>query len=163
VARKLPTWFLAADLEGAAGIALVKCASRYDAAVGTTFKQFARQNVIGACIDAARRKEYIERGHASLNSYEYSFLRYSHGERGNKDTCIDTRLNPEALMIESEEQDRVASAMARLPARHRKVIQRVYFDGLSIGEAAPEFGVGASRLCQIHRKALAMLRELCAA
>lgn len=152
MAARLPTWFLAEDLEGPAAIALVKAASRYDAAVGTTFRQFARQTVIGACYDAARRREYKERGHMQME------------EQGH--AAYDPRPSAEDLVIADQEaartRQRVAAGMAQLPARHRLAIERIYFDGMSLEEAAPEFGVGSSRLCQIHREALGMLQELCA-
>jgi RNA polymerase sigma factor for flagellar operon FliA len=152
VAAQLPTWFTAQDLEGPVAIALVKAAARYDASRGTSFRQFARQRIVGACYDAARRNEYRERGHAQLDGWE--------------DAAPDSAPDPLALAIDAQEKERsrerLAAAIAALPERHRLAIERIYYDGLSLEGAAPEFGVGSSRLCQIHREALGMLRELCA-
>lgn len=140
MAGLLPSWFLPEDLEGAAGIALVKAASRYDDRVGTSFRQFARPSVLGACFDASRRREYRERGHSAII-----------GDQS------DPQPSPEASAIAAQRAERARDCVAELPARHRLAIERIYFDGLTLEEAAPEFGVGASRLCQLHREALAML------
>lgn len=152
MARVLPSWFTAADLEGPAGIALVKAASRYDATVGTSFRQFARQSVIGACFDAARRREYKERAHVQIEEQSAAMR--------------DPSPSAEALAIANQEAERtrrrVGAAIAKLPPRHRLVILSIYGEGLTLEAAAPRFGVGSSMLCRIHREALGLLRELLA-
>jgi RNA polymerase sigma factor for flagellar operon FliA len=157
VAAQLPTWFTASDLEGAVAIALVKAAARYDARRGTSFRQFARQRIVGACYDAVRRNEYRERGHLSLDTHN---LDSPSGIAYFPPAC-ELGPSPEALAIDGQRaarsRDRLAAAMDTLPDRHRLAIERIYYDGLSLESAAPEFGVGSSRLCQIHREALAML------
>ena len=49
--------------------------------------------------------------------------------------------------------------MAQLPEMQKKVLAMYYYENMKLSEIAPLFGVTESRICQIHREAVAVLRE----
>lgn len=49
-------------------------------------------------------------------------------------------------------------AIAKLPERERKIIERIYFDGATLREAGTELGVTESRACQLRAQAIARLK-----
>ena len=160
VSRRLPTWFRAEDLEGAAAIGLLRAASRYDGgrvgaghATAPAFRQYAMQIVRGACYSAVRRKEYKERSHSDLRAI------------GNPATGMEDpaeEANPEQLAARVERDAAVNTAVAKLSPDLRRLIQRVYYEEATLDELSREFGLCASRMSQLHRRALQMLRGLLA-
>lgn len=71
---------------------------------------------------------------------------------GNTD--MDPRIN-----LESEEfQDSIAECITRLPEREATVLALYYQEELHLREIGEVLGVTESRVCQIHRQALARLR-----
>lgn len=69
-------------------------------------------------------------------------------------TDVDPRLN-----LESEEfQQSIAECITRLPEREATVLALYYQEELHLKEIGEVLGVTESRVCQIHRQALARLR-----
>jgi RNA polymerase sigma factor for flagellar operon FliA len=67
---------------------------------------------------------------------------------------MDPRIN-----LESEEfQDSIAECITRLPEREATVLALYYQEELHLKEIGEVLGVTESRVCQIHRQALARLR-----
>jgi RNA polymerase sigma factor for flagellar operon FliA len=67
---------------------------------------------------------------------------------------LDPRIN-----LESEEfQDSIAECITRLPEREATVLALYYQEELHLKEIGEVLGVTESRVCQIHRQALARLR-----
>lgn len=157
VAHKLPSWFTADDLTGPAEIGLIQAAERYQASTGVPFRAYARTRVYGACVDSARRREYKERGHQSLDEAVV-------GEDGPREVSLAEQIrdpgpSPEQKASDSE-MEAVWDQVRKLPKQYRLLIERVYADGRTLVELAERSGLGESRLSQIHRKALGMLREM---
>lgn len=144
VAGMLPTWFTAEDLTGPAEIALVKTAEQYDPGRGIPFRPFAQRRIYGACFDSIRRREYQEHGHLQIEDV----------------IVIAGAPGPEQQAI-SGQQRGVWAIVQRLPSRHAVVILAVYGGGMTLESLAEMVGVRASRLSQIHREALRMLKKDC--
>ncbi|MBC7345331.1 MAG: sigma-70 family RNA polymerase sigma factor, partial [Clostridia bacterium] len=53
----------------------------------------------------------------------------------------------------------LARAIAELPERDRIVITLYYYEGLTLREIGEVLGVTESRVCQLHGRAVAKLRE----
>lgn len=53
---------------------------------------------------------------------------------------------------------RALSAVRGLPSRERLVLERLYLEDASLGEAARELGISRSRACRLHRQGLARVR-----
>jgi RNA polymerase sigma factor (sigma-70 family) len=154
VAKKLPTWFTVDDLIGPAEIGLIRAAEKYDRLpLFSQFHVFALRYVRGACLDAVRRREYKERGHKSLDEP----LTASGETRG--DIMRDPNPSPEQ-QAQTREMEAVWGYVWKLPEIHQRVIRALYIDGSTLVELAQTANVGESRLSQIHREALAMLRTM---
>jgi RNA polymerase sigma factor FliA len=83
---------------------------------------------------------------------------------GDQVSLLDTLHDPEApdpakVMDESELDDRVADAIARLPEREKLVIALYYYENLTLREIGEVLGVTESRISQLHTKAVLRLRS----
>jgi RNA polymerase sigma factor for flagellar operon FliA len=65
-----------------------------------------------------------------------------------------------ALLEDSEEVDKVAHALQKLPEREQQVIAFYYYEGLTLKEIGSVLGVTESRVSQLHGKALVALRGM---
>ncbi len=158
VSNLLPTWFTADDLTGPVEIALVRLAEQYDPARGIPFKAYAQRRIYGACFDAVRRKEYIERGHMSLDETRESGANIE-SLRVNPTIAEPRSTGPSPEELASDAQFvRIWYWVQQLPSRHALVIFAVYAGGMTLEQLATKVDVGASRLSQIHHEALRMLR-----
>lgn len=149
IAEKLPTWFLAEDLQGAVEIALIERAEKYQSYQRIPFRAFAFRRIVGACYDAVRRKEYIERAHYSIDA--------------NTETepiqAEDPGPSPER-MCELKEMCFIWQHVAKLPAKHAKVIRLLYREQKTGLEAGKRMGMSESWVSKRHAEALAMLRKM---
>lgn len=135
------------ELPGTAIIALTECASSFDPARGVAFPLFAQQRIRGACLDSIRRRHYTN-GTATEYTREASERR------------LDVeQAPPEAALISEDTKARVMEAIASLPGRYAVLIFLHYIEERTLEQIAPTLGVGASRLSQLHREALAKLKE----
>jgi len=85
------------------------------------------------------------------------------GERGDKlslvDTLEDTKAEDPVMAFETEETKYLlAKAINTLPEREKIVVTLYYFEGLTLAEIGDILGVTESRVCQIHTKAVGVLR-----
>jgi DNA-directed RNA polymerase specialized sigma subunit len=62
-----------------------------------------------------------------------------------------------------EQKDWLKRAIASLPAKNREIIERYYFEEVSLEEIGDRMGLSKSWVCRIHAKSLIMLRETLAA
>jgi len=149
----LPNGFTADDLTGPVEIALVKLADQYRKyqrpgfATPVPFRAFAQRRIYGACIDSIRRREYREKQHQSLES--------------GKSLPQASGASPEA-QAQASERRQVWGIVQSLPPRHALVILSVYAGDMTLLDLSQLVDVSPSRLSQIHREALGMLRESCA-
>lgn len=145
VAREVPAQ-MRGELEGVALIALTECAGQYDPGRGVAFPLYAQQRVRGACLDSIRRRHWIT-GTAVEHTREA-------GERR-----VENSKSAEAAVIDEAAKARLMDAIAALPGRYAVLIYLHYIEERSLEQIAPKLGVGASRLSQLHREGLGMLRE----
>lgn len=85
-------------------------------------------------------------------------------ERGENltlgDTLADTQGQDPTTAFEVEElRHLLAEAINRLPEREKIVITLYYYEGLTLAEIGQVLGVTESRVCQMHTKAVLMLRS----
>lgn len=66
--------------------------------------------------------------------------------------------NPDQLFARSELRSKLASAMATLPVRYRKVVELYYQRDMTMKEIGDVLGVNESRVSQIHKSALERLQ-----
>ncbi len=75
------------------------------------------------------------------------------------DTIADRRYDPVEAFDTDEMKYLLADAISRMPDRVRCVLIFYYYEGLTLAEIGEILGVTESRVCQIHTKALARLRQ----
>jgi RNA polymerase sigma factor for flagellar operon FliA len=67
--------------------------------------------------------------------------------------------DPQAIVDQGEQRDRIADAIAALPEREKLVIALYYYENLTLREIGEVLGVTESRVSQLHTKAVLRLRS----
>jgi RNA polymerase sigma factor for flagellar operon FliA len=107
--------------------------------------------------DIAKAESNSEQGRVHALDLQLS----SDSESGSislADTLTDD-LGDLGSMFENIDPEAVVEAMSLLDEREMKVVAMHYYLGRSLAEIGREFGVTESRVCQIHTKALKLIRE----
>jgi RNA polymerase sigma factor FliA len=83
-------------------------------------------------------------------------------DRGEKvslvDTLADKGFDPSTGVESQETRSLLAAAINELSEREKIVVTLYYFEGLTLAEIGEILGVTESRVCQIHTKAVGVLR-----
>jgi RNA polymerase sigma factor for flagellar operon FliA len=83
-------------------------------------------------------------------------------DRGEKvslvDTLADKGFDPSTGVESQETRGLLAAAINQLSEREKIVVTLYYFEGLTLAEIGEILGVTESRVCQIHTKAVGVLR-----
>jgi RNA polymerase sigma factor (sigma-70 family) len=156
LARRLATPYqilwpnLRDEFESAAMFALVECAGRFATAENRSFSAFARHRIRGALVDVQRAT--IPRGWNRNRpdpprTIAFSNLQEPFPKTGRRD---DNRL---------EEEEAADHLLKGLPPRYRAVFRCMYIHRKTQEDTARVLGVSPSRVCQIHQKGLALLRQ----
>jgi RNA polymerase sigma factor for flagellar operon FliA len=66
---------------------------------------------------------------------------------------------PDTAYEEQETKERIARALATLPARERRLISLYYYGDVTMKEIGAELGVNESRVSQLHARAVQRLRQ----
>jgi RNA polymerase sigma factor for flagellar operon FliA len=74
------------------------------------------------------------------------------------DTLADTGLDPASGLEGQETRGLLAAAINSLSEREKIVVTLYYFEGMTLAEIGEILGVTESRVCQIHTKAVHLLR-----
>ncbi len=84
-------------------------------------------------------------------------------DRGEKvslvDTLADKGFDPSTGVESQETRGLLAAAINELSEREKIVVTLYYFEGLTLAEIGDILGVTESRVCQIHTKAVGVLRD----
>jgi RNA polymerase sigma factor FliA len=75
------------------------------------------------------------------------------------DTLADRGLDPTQGVESQETRGLLAAAINSLSEREKIVVTLYYFEGLTLNEIGGILGVTESRVCQIHTKAVGLLRN----
>lgn len=76
-----------------------------------------------------------------------------------RDLPADDASRPAEVVEQADLRAAVAAASASLPERERRLMAWYYDDDLNLREIAERLGVSESRVCQLHGRALARVRE----
>ncbi len=74
--------------------------------------------------------------------------------------AADDRAGAVTTMVLREQRERLAAAIADLPARHQQLLSLYYVDGLKLKEIGVLFSVTESRICQLLRGVVSTLRTV---
>ena len=149
----------AEDLYQEARLGLLHAARRYDACRKVPFGAYARRRIAGAVGDALRSNDHLTRD-----------ARLKLKASGQEDFSAPVPLlEPERVRSNGAWPDRqvayaesrrlLEGAVSTLPARLRALIRCYYRDGKTMREIGAQFGVNESRISQLHKRALCMLRQ----
>ncbi len=72
----------------------------------------------------------------------------------------DGKSNPLELLKDERFRDALVSAIGKLPERERMLMGMHYEQDMNLREIGEVFGVGESRVCQLHSQAVARLRSM---
>jgi RNA polymerase sigma-32 factor len=129
-----------------------------------TMSEAETQRLADALGVAPREVETMEQRLAAADSS----LNAPFGETGEdswQDVLADDRPTPEEIVTEADDTEHrhglLASALDRLPARERRIIQarQLAEDGATLEELGRELGVSKERVRQLERRAFLRLRK----
>ena len=69
-------------------------------------------------------------------------------------------MSPDRAFEQREVKDRMRAAMARLPARERKILSLYYYAEATMKQIGQTIGVNESRVSQLHARAIQRLRKI---
>ena len=156
------------DLFSFGVIGLMDAIEKFKPEMGHTFKTYGAVRIRGAMSDGIRTLNWLPRGAQQRASrviekivpMDFQTATTSVGVR-IQDTLSDPHAETPLDGLELQaDHDEVVEAIRSLPERERTVITRYYFERQRLAQIGLELGVTESRICQLHRAALVMLRDI---
>ena len=161
ISKRLPRCVDPQDLYQDACVGLIRAAARYDAGRNASFRTYARRPVGGAVIDGLRRADHLSRDERRRVKAQGDDAGPMHVAASHDLAGV---LQPPERCAATAERDRVLqAAIGTLPVRLRILIRAYYHGGQTMREIGCRLGVNESRVSQIHKRALGLLREHMAA
>lgn len=143
----------------AAGLAgLVEAAHRFDPSLGVPFSRFASHRIRGAVVDYLRSEDRLGRAVRA---------QAKDGAAGPP-TVVELDSSADVPVDGSSVEERVISrdvaravrrAMRALPEDERSLLRLVYWDGLTLSDAAELLGVTHKKARTMRRRAMSSLRR----
>jgi len=180
VATGLPASVEQADLVSYGMFGLIDALEKFDLERAIKFETYAIPRIKGAIIDELRAMDWVPRSvrfkareiEKAFSELEAKLKRapkeldevVSVGDdRGDKisllDTLADPTLDPTTGLEGQEMRTLLAGAINSLSEREKIVVTLYYFEGLTLAEIGEILGVTESRVCQIHTKAVGLMRN----
>jgi len=161
ISKRLPRCVDPQDLYQDACVGLIRAAIRYDAGRNASFRTYARRPVGGAVIDGLRRADHLSRDERRRVKADGNEAGPVHVEAAGE---LAGALQPPERSAAAAERDRVLrAAISTLPVRLKIVLRAYYHGGQTMREIGRQLGVNESRVSQIHKRALRLLRQHMAA
>ncbi len=149
-------------------LGLMDAIDKFRPELGNRFETYGSRRIRGAISDGVRSLNWLPRraGQAASRVIEkvipvdFQTARTAVGAR--LEDCLtdpDAGQVSDALELEADHAE-VVEAVAGLPDRERLVIQEHYYRKRRLAEIGRDLGVTESRVCQLHRRALVLLRDI---
>jgi RNA polymerase sigma factor for flagellar operon FliA len=156
------------DLEQVGFIGLMDARRRFTPRRGVKFSTFARGRIAGAMLDHLRGLDPLSRCHrkavkAGTAPEVQTLSIHLESSQDGRDMLWERALvssdpSPLDLAQQSEDRERVAAAVAKLPERWALVLRLYYWEELPMREIGARLGVQEPRVSQIHKAAIERLR-----
>lgn len=164
--RTLPRSVQVDDLISAGCFGLIDAANRFDPTRNIKFETFASKRIRGAILDELRKLDWVPRlvrqrkeAPIKMSSFTDFTSSLSLDEKNENEDCIILKSEEEDLRDKVEIKIRLTDAIKNLKDRYRQAITLYYIEGLTLREAADFMKTTESRVCQIIKKALPILRR----
>jgi RNA polymerase sigma factor FliA len=136
--------------------------------LGNRFETYGSRRIRGAMSDGIRSLNWLPRRAdqaasriiSKVVTVDFQTARTAVGAR--LEDCIadpDAAQVPDGLDLEADHAEVMAS-LSSLPERERFVIEQHYYRRRRLADIGAEMGVTESRVCQLHRRALTMMRDV---
>jgi RNA polymerase sigma factor (sigma-70 family) len=159
LASRLPARVDMDDLIAEGWVGALDAQKRFDPSRGVSFESFAKSRIWGAMIDSLRQGDHLSRNHrrsvkaGSANAPNFIYLDAPMPNRDEGWQISDGK-HGEALTGVI-----VQELLGRLSDRYRRVVEAYFFHGLRMHQIARVEGVIESRVSQIIRAALRLMRN----
>jgi RNA polymerase sigma factor FliA len=138
---------------------LLAAARTFDESRGVPFRRWANIRVRGAVIDGIRATSTLPRSaYARFRAVDAPAVL----SNGLADEAADGAPNAEDAIVRAEIMARIRECIGELPGAQRALLQRHYFDDVTVDEAAAELGLSKSWASRLHGRAVEdVRRSLC--
>lgn len=148
-------------------LGLMDAIDKFRPELGNRFETYGSRRIRGAMSDGIRSLNWLPRRASQAASrviekvipVDFQTARTAVGAR--LEDCLTDPYAAgvtDGLDLEADHAE-VIEALGALPDRERFVIHEHYYRGRRLAEIGQDMGVTESRVCQLHRRALSMLRD----
>jgi RNA polymerase sigma factor FliA len=159
LSKRLPRHLDPQDLHQDARLGLVSAAARYDARTEVPFGAYARRRIGGAVLDSLRRNDHLTRSTRVRVKAEGSKAPAGPLRLIAPDQIAGVLEAPDRYAADAECRRLVHDAIRTLPARLRVLLHAYYHGEQTMREIGGQLGISASRVSQLHFRALRRLHE----
>ena len=139
-------------------IGLVQAARAWDPARSGSFSTLACKAIERMIIRGVRREWKPEQAGATLSLDEITSSEQQAGPRQRFGERLTAEQDVEGELLDREINGAVRSAVAKLPAPYRRLIERHYYQDVPVALLAEELGVSRQGIYMRQRQALRRLR-----
>ena len=144
-------------------LGLIDAAKRFDASRGYKFSTFAQRRIQGAMYDGIRERDWLSRRARQKGEHDHIRFMSSNDKAMTRDDGTDVDFSASMGQDDEpcplEQREEVAMILRGLPPLHRHCMMLRYAEDLLMSEIGQAMGLSESRISQVHKQALAMIRK----